>query len=235
MRIQPPHNPKPRTDLGETLGKNPTDGLVKLVQELTKSVTETSSKVREPKIYDEAINNPVYRNRWRETIDKELWNLDSHQTWIYTLLPVGQKTIGCKWVFKVKYHPDGSIERYKARLLAQGFSQVHRIDYTKIFAQIVRCKSWRIFLAIAAILEMILIQMDVFGAYLESALSQNKHPIFMRIPQGCLVDQEGLVCIILKSLYGLKQAGRLWNKTITKFFRRIGFTPTNVDASILII
>ena len=84
-------------------------------------------------------------------------------------------------------------------------------------------------------LEMILIQMDVVGAYLESALSQNKHPIFMRIPQRCLVGREGLVCKILKSLYGLKQAGRVWNKTITKFFRRIGFTPTNADAYIFTI
>ena len=82
---------------------------------------------------------------------------------------------------------------------------------------------------------MILIQMDVIGEYLESALGQNKYPIFMNIPQGCLVGREGLICKILKSLYGLKQAGQLWNKTITNFFRRIGFTPTNADACILTI
>lgn len=75
----------------------------------------------------------------------------------------------------------------------------------------------------------------VIGAYLKSALSQNKQPIYMRIPQGCLTGREDLVCKILKSLYGLKQAGRLWNKTITKFFRKIGFIPTNADACILTI
>ena len=84
-------------------------------------------------------------------------------------------------------------------------------------------------------LGMILIQMDVIDAYLESALDQNEQPIYIRIPQGCQAGQEGLVCKILKSLYGLKQAGRLWNKTIIKFFRRIGFTPTNADACILTI
>ena len=80
MRIHPPHNPKPRTDLGGTSGKNPIDELVRPVRELAKSVTETSSKVREPKTYDEAINNSVHGNRWREAINEKLWNLDSHQT-----------------------------------------------------------------------------------------------------------------------------------------------------------
>ena len=169
IRIHPPHNPKPRIDLGGISGKNPADGLVRFAQELAKSVTETNSKMREPKTYDEAINNPVHRNRWREAIDEEFWNLNSYQTWNYTFLPARQKAISCKWVFKFKYHPDGSIERYKTKLVAQGFSQVHGIDYTEIFAPIVRHESLRIILAIAVILEMILIQMDIVGAYLESA------------------------------------------------------------------
>ena len=76
--------------------------------------------------------------------------------------------------------------------------------------------------------------MDVVGTYLESALSQNWQPIYMRISQGSIV-REALVYKILKSLYRLKQAGRLWNKTITKFFRKIGFTPTNADSCILTI
>ena len=84
-------------------------------------------------------------------------------------------------------------------------------------------------------LEMIFILMDIVVAYLEIALGQNKHSIFMKILQRCLVGWKSLVCKILKSLYGLKQVERLWNKTITKFFRRIGFTPTNTDTYILII
>ena len=103
------------------------------------------------------------------------------------------------------------------------------------FAPIIRRKSLRIFLAIATMLGMILMQMDIIGAYLESALGQNKQPIYMKIPQGGLAGREGLVCKILKSLYGLKQAERLWNKTIAKFFRKISFTPTNADACIFTI
>ena len=88
---------------------------------------------------------------------------------------------------KVKYHPDSSIERYKARLVAQGFSQVHRVDYIKTFVPTVKCKLLRIILAITAMVKMILIQMDIIRAYLDSVLGQNKYPIFMKIPQKCLV------------------------------------------------
>ena len=74
MKIQPSHNLKARADLDGTLGKNLADGLVRPVQELTKAVTETSSKLREPKTHDKAINNPVHGNRWRRAINEELWN-----------------------------------------------------------------------------------------------------------------------------------------------------------------
>lgn len=81
MRIDLSHNPKPRTDLGGTSGKNPLgDGLVRPAREFAKSVTETSSQVQEPKTYDEAINDPIHGNRWCEAVDEELWNLDAHQT-----------------------------------------------------------------------------------------------------------------------------------------------------------
>ena len=156
-------------------------------------MTETSSKVREPKTYDEAINDPIHGNRWREAIDEELGNLDIHQTWCYTTLPQNRKAIGCKWVFKVKYDPDGSIERYKAGLVTQGFSQVHGIDHIETFATTIRRESLRIFLAIAAVLGLILLQMDVIGAYLESTPGQNEQPIYMKIPLGRQAGREELV------------------------------------------
>ena len=136
--------------------------------------------MRESKTYDEAINDPVYGNRWREAINEEFWNLNSHQTYHYTFLLTGRKVICCKWVFKFKYYLDCSIERYKARLVAQRFSHVHGIDYTETFASTVRHKSLKIFLGIVAMLEMLLIQMDVVRTYLESALGWNKHLIFMK-------------------------------------------------------
>ena len=79
MRIHSPCNSNTRIDLGGILSKNPIeDGLVRPAYKFAKSVTETNSKVQEPKTYDEAINNPIHGNRWQEAIDGELWNLDTH-------------------------------------------------------------------------------------------------------------------------------------------------------------
>ena len=72
MRIHLPLDPKPRIDLGRTSSKNSTDGLVRPAQEFAMSVTKTNSKIREPKTYNEAINDPIHGNRWREAVDKEL-------------------------------------------------------------------------------------------------------------------------------------------------------------------
>ena len=113
--------------------------------------------MQELKTYNEAMNYPVHGNRWREVIDEELWNLDSQQTWSYTLLLQGRKAIGSKWVFKVKYQAVGFIERFKARLVAHGFSQVDGIDYTEMFASTIRLEALRIFLVVATMLGMILL------------------------------------------------------------------------------
>ena len=113
--------------------------------------------MQEPKTYDETINDPIHRNRWRKVVDEKLWNLDIYQTWYYIPLLNNQKAIDYNWVFKVKYNLDGSIERYKARLVIQRFFQVHRIDCIETFSPPIRCISLKIFLDIAVMLEMILI------------------------------------------------------------------------------
>ena len=81
MRTQPPLNPKSRTDLVATTGENPPviDGLVKPAYEVAKSITKTSSKVQEPKTYNKARDNLIHGNRWYETVNEELWNLDTHK------------------------------------------------------------------------------------------------------------------------------------------------------------
>ena len=85
-------------------------------------------------------------------------------------------------MFKVKYQADSSLKRFKPHLVTQGFFQVHKIDYTEMFAPIIRRESLRIFLTIALILEMILFQMDIIDAYLESPLRQGDYLIYMKIP-----------------------------------------------------
>lgn len=145
------------------------------------------------------------------------------------------KAIGSKWVFKVKYNSDGSIERFKARLVVQGFSQVPGIDFIETFASTVRRESLRIFMAIATILGFLVHQIDIVGAYLESLLGDNEEPIYMKPPPGINQIRTGLYCRLLKSLYGLQQSGRLWNKNIIEFFTKfLGLTQLNSHVSILI-
>ena len=201
------------------------------------SITETASKIYEPASYDKAVNNPVHDRRWRKAIEEELQNLESHQTWEYKELPLGRKAIGSKWVFKVKYHPDGSVARFKVRLVAQGFSQVPGIDFCETFAPTVKKELLRIYLALCLALNLFIHQVDIVRAYLESMLNDNEFPIFMKLPPGVHEFRQirrGLLCRLLRSLYGLKQLGRLWNQNVIAFYKSIRFRQLNGDPSILI-
>ena len=111
---------------------------------------------------------------------------------------------------------------------------MHEIDYTEIFTLTIRHKLLKIFLTIAILLEMIILQIDIIGAYFESFFGEHNHLIYMKILQRCKVSQERLVYKIFKSLYELKQVGRLWNKILIKFFQKISFVPINGDSCILI-
>ena len=86
-------------------------------------------------------------------------------------------------------------------------------------------------------LNLFIYQVDIVGVYLESALGDNKLPIFMKLLPG-MHDlhqiREGLLCRLLRSLYGLKQSGRLWNQNVIALYKRIGFRQLNGDPSILI-
>lgn len=120
------------------------------------SITESSSKIHEPKKYEEAVNDLIHGRRRREAIQDELQNLENHYTWEYKQLPLGRKAIGAKWVFRVKYNPDGSVSRFKVRLVAQGFSQIQNINFTKTFAPMVRRESLQIYLTICVALKLII-------------------------------------------------------------------------------
>ena len=99
-------------------------------------------------------------------MDEEMAALQRNQTWDLVPLPKGQKPIGCKWVFKRKMGLDGSIEKYKARLVVQGYSQVEGVDYGEIFSPVAKMTSISFFLSIAATYDLEIEQMDVKIAFL---------------------------------------------------------------------
>ena len=142
--------------------------------------------------------------------------------------PKGVNIVSSKWVFKLKCLPDGRIDRYKARLVARGFSQQHGIDYYETFAPVVRLESLRILLAIAAREDLEVHQMDVVTAYLAGELEEE---IYMEPPAG-LPNSEGKVCKLLRGLYGLKQSARVWNQRIARELKRSGMRATSADLSV---
>ena len=85
-------------------------------------------EIMEPKTMEEAMSGEN-SDKWKETSDAEYKSLMENGTWELVELPVGRKPIGCKWIFKVKYAGDGKMERFKARLVARGFTQQYGIDY----------------------------------------------------------------------------------------------------------
>ena len=102
--------------------------------------------LHEPHSYREASTNPL----WKATMTEELDALFRNRTWVLVDLPPDKSVVGCKWVFKNKTRYDGSIKRYKTRLVAKGFTQKYDIDYEETFALIARLLSVRILLAVAA-------------------------------------------------------------------------------------
>jgi hypothetical protein len=184
-----------------------------------------------PKSLSEAMSGP-HAGYWLDAVQSEIENLKQHGTWKLVKLPPGRKPIGSKWIFDVKGHSsgDGSIGKFKARLVAQGFSQREGVDYKEVFSPVANIEAIRLQLSIAAHYGWKLHHIDIVGAFLNGDMDTT---VYMKQPPGMVNQgQEDLVCELLKSLYGLKQAGRTWNKKLDGFLTRIGFLRTSADPCI---
>ncbi|GJT07932.1 putative RNA-directed DNA polymerase [Tanacetum coccineum] len=118
---------------------------------------------------------------WKDAMEEEINALIKNNTWEKRVLPSGKKTVGCRWVFTIKYKPDGTIERYKARLLAKGHTQTYGIDYSKTFSPVAKIKTIGVLISIAANKGWPLHQFDVKNAFLHGEL---KEEIYMEAPRG---------------------------------------------------
>jgi hypothetical protein len=179
-----------------------------------------------PVTFREAMNSNL-AGEWREACQYEMDALAKNGTWELVDLPPGRKAVKSKWVFKRK--ADG---RFRARVVAKGFTQIQGIDYDETFSPVARFESLRLLLALAALEDWEIHQMDVKSAFLNGLLDEE---IYMEQPEGFAVPgQEHKVCLLKKAIYGLKQASRAWNILFHSVLIGLGFTRTRSDAGVYV-
>ena len=166
----------------------------------------------EPSTHRQAMNSQE-REEWLEAERKELQSLRDNHVFTECKLPPGRRTVRTKWIYKVKRDKNGNISKYKARLVAQGFTQIEGLDFNETYSPVARFTSIRTLLALSAILGYHVHQMDVETAFLNGEL---KEEIYVVPPEGWPV-QEGNVLRVNKALYGLKQSSRQWNENLNTF------------------
>ena len=165
-------------------------------------------------------------------MDEEFSTLQRQHTWSLVLAAPGINLVGCKWVYKLKLHKDGSIACYKARLVAKGFHQQAGIDYTETFSLVVKPTTVRLVLAIAMSFHWSLRQLDVSNAFLHGFM---KEEVYMQQPLGYVDAQfPHHVCRLHKSLYGLKQTPRAWFDRFTSQLLHLGFMDSMADSSLFV-
>uniref|UniRef100_A0A2N9IT58 Integrase catalytic domain-containing protein n=1 Tax=Fagus sylvatica TaxID=28930 RepID=A0A2N9IT58_FAGSY len=182
----------------------------------------------EPETFEEASQS----SEWMKAMEEEIHALKQNQTWDLVPKPKDVKPISCKWVYKVKTRADGSIERYKARLVARGFSQQYGLDYDETFSPVAKITTIRVLLALAASKSWKLWQMDVKNAFLHGELDRE---IYMEQPKGFESKaQPDYVCKLRKALYGLKQAPRAWYGKMGEFLVHSGYSIAPADSSLFV-
>lgn len=173
---------------------------------------------------EEALSGPD-AHLWRKAMEDEMNAHKVNKTWTLTNLPVDKKAIPNKWVFKIKRDGDGNISNYKARLVIKGCSQRQGIDYKETFAPVIRYNTLRFLIALAAKHNLEIRQLDAVTAFLNGEL---KEDIYMNQPIE-FSDGTKQVCKLQKSLYGLKQASRIWNETLNSVLVKFGLKRNEAD------
>lgn len=182
----------------------------------------------EPLTVEEAVEGQE-SDEWQKAMIEELESLKENSAWVLVDRPANRNVVQSKWVFKVKCASDGTPQRYKARLVARGFSQQPGIDFHETFAPVARHSTLRLLFAIAAERDLSHFHWDIQTAFLYGDL---KETIYMEPPKGMSTGNK--VCLLKKSLYGLKQSPRSWNQKIDNFLKSCNFKNSRYDPCLYI-
>nr|KAJ0196282.1 hypothetical protein LSAT_V11C700351460 [Lactuca sativa] len=190
--------------------------------------TKSDELFYEPRTFKQASKLP----HWQCAMQEEITSLHKNNTW--HLVPPQQEmnVVGCKWIFKVKRKSDGSLERHKARLVAQGFTHQEGLDYAETFIPMVKPSTIRTILSIAHAQRWDIQQLDVRNAFLNGILHED---VYMKQPPGFVSNSfPNHVCKLDRALYGLKQSPRAWFQRLHDFLLRLGFFNIQSDSSLFI-
>ncbi|GJX64226.1 retrotransposon protein, putative, ty1-copia subclass [Tanacetum coccineum] len=181
--------------------------------------------LNEPASYKAAMLDSE-SNKWIDAMNAEIQSMMDNMVWVLVDLPPGCKTVGSRWLFKKKTDMDGIVHVYKARLVAKGYTQLYGVDYEETFSPVADIRAIRILISIAAYYDYEIWQMDVKTAFLNGYLDED---IYMVQPEGFVdPNHPRKVCKLQRSIYGLKQASRSWNKRFDEEIKRFGFAQ-NLD------
>ena len=194
---------------------------------LSPLIPNLPSITQDPTTRRQAMASPE-APQWRAAEAKELESLVVKKVYIECVLPPGRKLVRTKWVYRTKKE-NGVIVKYKARLVAMGYTQLAGIDFTETYSPVARFTSIRIILAVAVKKGLEVHQMDVETAFLNADLIEE---IYVATPPG--YESPGRVWKLLKALYGLKQSPRVWNASIDEYLRRLGFVSLEADVCIYV-
>nr|KAJ0217090.1 hypothetical protein LSAT_V11C300105640 [Lactuca sativa] len=183
-------------------------------------------------ILPDKIHTALQDADWIKAMQEELDEFERHKVWTLVPRPSRKTITGTRWVYRNKVDKDGIITRNKARLVAQGFTQIESIDYEETFAPVARIEAIRMFLAYASYMNFIVYQMDVKTAFLHGVLEEE---VFLNQPP-CFVDKDhpDYVYRLDKVVYGLKQAPRAWYETLTSYLIENGYRRGEIDNTLFI-
>jgi hypothetical protein len=210
--IHPPETPSGREDLHKRFGS-----YVALMSNIIDS---------EPSSFEEATGQQV----WKDAMMEEYQSIMKNDVWDIVLRPKGKSVVTSKWIYKIKHTADGSIEKYKARFVARGFSQKEGVDYEETFSPVARYTSIRMVISLASVMKWKIHQMDVKTTFLNGVIEEE---VYIEKPQGFEVHgRKTHVCRLKKALYGLKQAPRAWYSRIDGYLQSLGFTKSDADPNL---
>jgi hypothetical protein len=180
----------------------------------------------EPSCHEEVTGQHV----WQDAMAEEYQSILKNDVWDIVLRPEGKSVVTSKWIYKIKHTVDGSVEKYKARFVARGFSQVKGLDYEETFAPVARYTSIHTIIALVASMGWKLHQMDEKTTFLKGEMEEE---VYIEQPDGFMIhNKKSHVCRLKKALYGLKQAPRAWYKKMDGLLMSLGFNKRVVDPNL---